>query len=101
MTCLVAPASQMLSGVHNPVDQAFLCCVRLSALSPGRPMQPQQGSIACARHALMPCMLRAAVDVGRTLKARSAVIREVHDSLHELGVYAPDASSDGKALLER
>ena len=52
-------------------------------------------------HALMPCMLRAAVDVGRTLKARSAVIREVHDALHELGVYALDASSDGRAVLER
>lgn len=52
-------------------------------------------------HALMPCMLRAAVDVGRTLKARSAVIREVHDALHELGVYAPDASSDGRAVLEQ
>ncbi|CAK0787367.1 hypothetical protein CVIRNUC_010587 [Coccomyxa viridis] len=41
------------------------------------------------------------VDVGRTLKARSAVIREVHDALHELGVYAPDASSGGRAVLER
>ena len=53
--------------------------------------------IACAD----AVALRAAADVGRTLKARSAVIREVHDSLHELGVYAPDASGDHKAFLER
>lgn len=40
----------------------------------------------------------AASDVGRTLRARSGVIQAVHDSLHELGVYAPSGRGEARGL---